>query len=37
LCGNGHASMAGGVLVVESQAAFDKWLASKVGATTSFE
>lgn len=37
LCGNGHASMAGGVLVVESQALFDKWLAAKAGATTSFE
>lgn len=37
LCGNGHSSMSGGVLVVESQAAFDKWLASKAGATTSFE
>ena len=37
LCGNGHASMAGGLLVVESQAAYDKWLASKIGATTSFE
>ena len=37
LCGNGHASMAGGYLIVESQAAFDKWLASKSGATTSFE
>jgi cytochrome c oxidase subunit II len=37
LCGNGHASMSGGMLVVESQAAFDKWLASKAGAATSFE
>jgi cytochrome c oxidase subunit II len=37
LCGNGHANMAGGVLVAESQAAYDKWLASKVGAATSFE
>ena len=37
LCGNGHASMANGLLVVESQPAFDKWLASKVGAATSFE
>jgi len=37
LCGNGHASMAQGYLVVESQAAFDKWMASKVGAATSFE
>lgn len=37
LCGNGHASMARGFLVVESQEAFDKWLASKSGAATSFE
>jgi cytochrome c oxidase subunit 2 len=37
LCGNGHAAMAGGFLVVESQADFDKWLKSKSGATTSFE
>jgi cytochrome c oxidase subunit 2 len=37
LCGNGHSGMAGGFLIVESQAAFDKWLASKVGAATSFE
>lgn len=37
LCGNGHASMAAGRVVVESQAAYDKWLASKVGAATSFE
>jgi hypothetical protein len=29
--------MAQGFLVVESQEAFDKWLASKVGAATSFE
>lgn len=37
LCGAGHASMAGGRLIVESQADFDKWLASKAGAATSFE
>jgi cytochrome c oxidase subunit 2 len=38
LCGNGHASMSGGRLVVESQEAFDKWLTSqKPGAATSFE
>ncbi len=37
LCGNGHASMAGGYLVVESPEAFAKWLASKAGAATSFE
>jgi len=37
LCGNGHSSMSAGFITVESQQAFDKWLASKVGATTSFE
>lgn len=37
LCGNGHASMAQGLLVVESQESFNKWLASKAGAATSFE
>jgi cytochrome c oxidase subunit II len=37
LCGNGHSSMSQGFLIVESQAAFDKWLASKAGAATSFE
>ena len=37
LCGNGHAAMSGGFLVVESQADFDKWLKSKSGAATSFE
>jgi len=37
LCGNGHANMAGGMFVVESQAAYNKWLASKNGAATSFE
>ena len=37
LCGNGHSSMSGGFLIVESQAAFDQWLASKTGAATSFE
>ena len=37
LCGNAHSAMASGILVVESQAAYDKWLASKVGAVTSFE
>lgn len=37
LCGNGHSSMTGGFITVESQEAFDKWLASKSGATTSFE
>jgi len=37
LCGPGHASMSGGFLTVESQADFDKWIASKSGATASFE
>jgi len=37
LCGNGHAAMAGGFLIVESPEKFDKWMKSKVGATTSFE
>jgi cytochrome c oxidase subunit 2 len=29
LCGNGHAAMSQGYLVVESQTAFDEWLASR--------
>jgi len=39
LCGNGHSSMAGGRLYVDSQADFDKWLAAKAkgGGATSFE
>lgn len=37
LCGNGHSSMSSGFLTVESQADFEKWLASKSGAATSFE
>jgi cytochrome c oxidase subunit 2 len=38
LCGNSHSAMTSGSLVVESQADFDKWLASKTpGAATSFE
>ena len=37
LCGNSHSAMANGRLIVESQEAFDKWLASKSGAATSFE
>ncbi len=37
LCGNSHFAMSSGMLVVESQPAYDKWLASKVGAATSFE
>jgi len=37
LCGNGHAGMTGGRLVVESPEAYQKWIGSKTGATTSFE
>jgi cytochrome c oxidase subunit II len=37
LCGNGHAAMTGGFLVVQTQADYDKWLKSKSGAATSFE
>jgi cytochrome c oxidase subunit 2 len=37
LCGGGHAAMAGGFVVVESQADFDAWLKSKSGGATSFE
>jgi len=37
LCGNGHAAMTGGFLVVDSPADYDKWLRSKSGAATSFE
>lgn len=37
LCGNGHYAMSRGMLIVESQEKFDKWLTSKQGAATSFE
>ena len=39
LCGNGHAAMAGGFVVVESPEAFDSWLKSKsaAAAPVSFE
>jgi len=37
LCGPGHASMSGGFLTVESEADFKKWIASKSGASASFE
>ncbi len=37
LCGNGHSSMSGGFITVETPEAFDKWVASKAGAATSFE
>jgi cytochrome c oxidase subunit II len=32
LCGNSHANMSRGMLIVETQEEFDKWLASKSGA-----
>jgi len=37
LCGPLHANMTGGFVVVDTQADYDKWLKSKVGAQTSFE
>ena len=37
LCGNAHSAMSAGILVVESQEAFDKWVASKAGAATNLE
>lgn len=40
LCGNGHANMAGGRIVVDSPQAYDKWVASKskiAGASQSYE
>jgi cytochrome c oxidase subunit II len=37
LCANGHSGMSGGFITVESQEAYDKWLASKAGGATSFE
>jgi cytochrome c oxidase subunit 2 len=37
LCGIGHAAMAGGMLVVETQEEFDKWAGSKVSAATGLE
>ena len=37
LCGNSHSAMTAGMLVVESQQAFDKWLASKSGGATTLE
>lgn len=39
LCGNGHAAMAGGFIVVQSQDDYKNWLKSKSGAATpsSFE
>ncbi len=37
LCGNSHSAMTSGFLIVESQEAYEKWLASKAGAATSLE
>jgi len=37
LCGNGHSSMSGGYITVESQEKYDAWLASKTGGSASFE
>jgi cytochrome c oxidase subunit 2 len=39
LCGNGHAAMAGGFIVVQSQDDYEAWLKSKSGSATpaSFE
>lgn len=40
LCGNGHSAMAGGFVVVESQEAYDAWLAAQKpvgGAPVSYE
>lgn len=37
LCGNSHSSMSSGFLIVESQEAYEKWMASKSGGATSFE
>jgi cytochrome c oxidase subunit II len=37
LCGNSHSAMSAGMMVVESQGEFDKWLASKVGAAVNLE
>ena len=37
LCGNGHAAMAQGVLVVQSPEDYNKWLATKSVGTVSYE
>src|SRR4029077_10296391 len=34
LCGNSHSAMSQGFVVVESEEAYNKWLASKAGAST---
>lgn len=37
LCGNGHSSMTGGFLIVDTQEDYDAWLAANTGGATSFE
>jgi len=37
LCGGGHAQMAGGRFIVESQEDYNKWIAAKAGTTLNFE
>ena len=37
LCGSGHFNMAAGFLIVESPAAYQKWLESKTGGATALE
>ncbi len=37
LCGGGHAAMAGGFIVVQSQADYDAWLKAKSPGASSFE
>jgi cytochrome c oxidase subunit 2 len=37
LCGNGHTSMSGGYITVESEEKYNAWLASKTGGAASFE
>jgi cytochrome c oxidase subunit 2 len=37
LCGNGHSSMSGGFLVVDTQEDYEAWLAANTGGATSFE
>jgi cytochrome c oxidase subunit 2 len=37
LCGNGHAQMSGGLLVVDTPEDYETWLAANSGAATSFE
>jgi len=37
LCGNSHSVMSAGILVVESQAEFDKWIATKSGPQVNLE